>query len=170
MRRASAAATETGADPARTALELRTLQDFRIIFGSARAYDVTVRRITGISGSQLWALSEIARAAGISVNALSQRMAVHQTTASNLVNALLRRGLIRRMRDGADQRIARLHLASEGRRVIRLAPRPHAGLLIDSLRHLDGAQIAQLRDGLGVLIGILRRTATRTSARTPISG
>jgi DNA-binding MarR family transcriptional regulator len=160
--------SRAGADPQRAALELRTLQDFRIIFGSARAYDVTVRRLAGISGSQLWALSEIDRSIGLSVNALSRCMAVHQTTASNLVNALLRRGLIRRMRDGADQRIARLHLTAEGRRVMRLAPRPHAGLLIDALRHLDAAQIARVRISLGLLIRALRRSAARTAARVPI--
>jgi DNA-binding MarR family transcriptional regulator len=159
-------APEPDPEPDRTALELRTLQDFRVIVGSARAYDATVRRVTGISGSQLWALSEIARSAGMSVNALSARMAIHQTTASNLVNALRRRGLIRRTRDGADQRVARLHLASEGRRLILLAPRPHAGLLIDALRHLDARQIALLRQGLAVLTAALRRTVVRTAGHT----
>ena len=83
----------------RASLELHTLQGFRTIFGSARLHDAQVRRTTSISGSQLWALSEIARSTGMSVNALSKSMALHQTTASNLVNALVERKLIRRVRD-----------------------------------------------------------------------
>jgi DNA-binding MarR family transcriptional regulator len=117
--------------------ELQTLQAFRTIFGSARLHDAEVRRTAGVSGSQLWALSEIARFTAISVNALSQRMALHQTTASNLVHALVKRKLIRRMRDGTDQRVVRLHVSAEGRRILENVPGPHAGLLVDALRELD---------------------------------
>ncbi|MEP7245484.1 MAG: helix-turn-helix domain-containing protein, partial [Gammaproteobacteria bacterium] len=77
------------------ALALETLQEFRTIFASARHHDADVRRISGISGSQVWALSEIARSGGMRVNDLSERMALHQTTASNLINALVERKLIR---------------------------------------------------------------------------
>jgi hypothetical protein len=41
-------------------LELKTLQLFRTIFGSARSHDTEIRRVAGIAGAQLWALSEIA--------------------------------------------------------------------------------------------------------------
>ena len=94
--------------PEQASLRLRTLESLRTIFGSARTHDAEVRRSAGISGSQLWALSEIAhftRAPGITVNRLSAQMALHQTTTSNLVNSLVEHGLIRRERDTADQRV-----------------------------------------------------------------
>jgi hypothetical protein len=53
-------------------------------------------------------LSEIAqRQCGeeLTVNGLSVRMALHQTTASNLVNVLAKRGLIQRQRSAPDQRV-----------------------------------------------------------------
>src|ERR1700753_3969648 len=71
----------------RTPLELRTLQFFRTVFGSARTHDLEVRKTAGISGSQLWALSEIAGSPlsdGLTVNGLSEQMALHQTTAGTL--------------------------------------------------------------------------------------
>lgn len=151
---------------ARATFELKTLQAFRTIFGSARVHDAEVRRTTSISGSQLWALSEIARSTGMSVNGLSKRMALHQTTASNLVNALVERKLIRRVRDGSDQRVVRLHVAAEGRRMLERAPGPHAGLLVDALRHLDAAQLAQLRRGLEVLVAVMQRAATTAAGET----
>ena len=92
---------------ARSALQVSAMQGFRIIFGSARRYDTHVRRISGIPGSLLWALSEIGRGAGMSVGELSARMALHQTTASNLVKALVQRGLIERSRSPQDRRIVR---------------------------------------------------------------
>jgi DNA-binding MarR family transcriptional regulator len=154
---------------ARGALELKTLQLFRTIFGSARSHDTEIRRVAGIAGAQLWALSEIARAEGISVNALSQCMALHQTTASNLVNALLERQFIRRARDAGDQRIARLHLTAAGKRMLSRAPRPYAGLLPNALSHLNARQLAELSQSLMALVAILKRP-TKDAAGEPLLG
>lgn len=156
-------------DGARGVLELTTLQLFRTIFGSARSHDADIRRVAGIAGAQLWALSEIARADGISVNALSDRMALHQTTASNLINALLERQFIRRARDAGDQRIARLHVTAAGKRMLLRAPRPYAGLLPDALSHLNAQQLAELSQALRILVAILRRPA-EDAAGQPLLG
>lgn len=153
----------------RVAIELESLQCLRTIFGSARVHDAEVRRTAGIPGSQLWALSEIAHAEGLSVNGLAECMALHQTTASNLVNALVERKLIRRVRDARDQRIVRLHVASEGKRLLKRAPGPYAGLLLDAIRRLDAIQLRKLRQSLGVLAGVLRQTA-ETAAGEPLLG
>lgn len=150
----------------RREIELRTLQGFRLIFASARAHDAEVRRIAGIPGSQLWALAEIARGARMSVNALAGRMALHQTTASNLVNALVERNLIRRMRDEDDQRVVRLHVTTDGKRMLLRAPGPYAGLLVDALRNLDATELVRLRKSLGVLIDVMREPKTTAAGET----
>src|SRR6185437_510069 len=59
----------------RNIVELRALQSLRLIYASARWHDAQVRRSVAISGSQLWALSEIARWEGMGVNDLAKRMA-----------------------------------------------------------------------------------------------
>lgn len=148
------------------ALERETLEAFRTIFASARAYDTDVRRLAGIPGSQLWALSEIARAAGLSVNALAERMALHQTTTSNLANSLTERKLIRRVRDAADQRVVRLHVTADGKRILQRAPGPSAGLLVDALRHLDDRQLTRLRKDLKTLLNVMQRTATAAAGES----
>jgi DNA-binding MarR family transcriptional regulator len=150
----------------RSASELKALQSFRMIFGSARIHDADVRRISGISGSQLWALSEIARSEGVSVNGLSDRMALHQTTASNLVNALVERKLIRRVRDGADQRVVHLHVTADGKRMLLRTPGPYDGLLVDALRHLDSENLERLRGSLDVLVSVMRRTTKAAAGET----
>jgi DNA-binding MarR family transcriptional regulator len=151
-------------------VELTTLQLFRTIFASARGHDADIRRVVGIPGSQLWALSEIARADGISVNGLSARMALHQTTASNLINALLERQFIRRTRDAGDQRIARLQVTAAGKRMLARAPRPHAGLLPDALSHLDAKQLTELSQSLKLLVTILKRPSIKDAAGEPLLG
>lgn len=153
----------------RSGLELQTLQGFRTVFGSARLHDGEVRRISGISGSQLWALSEIARADGMTVNSLSESMALHQTTASNLVNALVERKLIRRIRDSQDQRVVHLHVTADGKRILLRTPGPHPGLLVDALRAVDADSLDRLRSSLGALVGLMRSTA-RTAAGETLMG
>jgi DNA-binding MarR family transcriptional regulator len=151
---------------ARAALELRTLQEFRTIFASARRHDAEVRRIARISGSQLWALSEIATSGGMRVNDLAERMALHQTTASNLVNALVERGLARRERDVDDQRVVRLHVTTEGKRMLLKAPGPYAGLLMDALRRLDEADLSKLSSELAALTRLIRDAALDAAGET----
>ena len=68
----------------RAGLELETLQAFRTIFGSARLHDAEVRRTARISGSQLWALSEIEGATGMSVNALAKSMGLQMPQAGQV--------------------------------------------------------------------------------------
>jgi DNA-binding MarR family transcriptional regulator len=164
-KRARIAPARSG-DGGRGGLELKTLQAFRTLFGTARTFDADVRRIAGISGSMLWALSEIAEAGGISVNGLSECMALHQTTASNLVNALTERKLIRRARDAADQRIVRLFITTEGKRVLLRAPGPYPGLLVDALRNIDATQLARLHKSLELLLSMMRDTASSAAGET----
>jgi DNA-binding MarR family transcriptional regulator len=149
--------------------DLKALQSLRTIFGSARTHDAEVRRAAGISGSQLWALSEIAQRAGITVNGLADRMALHQTTASNLVNSLVNQKLIRRVRDESDRRIIHLHPSAEGKRLLLRVPGPHAGLLVDALRRLKGLQSQRLRESLASLVSTLQQTAAE-AAGAPLMG
>jgi DNA-binding MarR family transcriptional regulator len=151
---------------ARANLELQTLQALRTIFGSARVHDAEIRRIASISGSQLWALSEIARSSAMSVKALAKAMALKQTSASNLVNALVERKLIRRARDAGDQRVVHLHVSQEGRRMLARAPGPYAGLLVDALQHLERDQLAQLREYLQLLVAVMKRPAASAAGET----
>jgi DNA-binding MarR family transcriptional regulator len=155
---------------ARQNLELQTLKYLRTIFGSARSHDAEIRRLAGIPGAQLWALSEVARTEGGSVNDLSQRMALHQTTASNLVNALVERKLIRRTKDEHDQRIVRLHPTIEGKRLLARAPRPYAGLLPDALSQLDQSRLAQLSSSLAVVVAALKRPAENAAGEPLLGG
>jgi DNA-binding MarR family transcriptional regulator len=165
-RKISSGGSSRSAQASRAALELQTLQAFRLLFGTARRHDAEVRRMAEISGSQLWALSEIARSQALSVNDLAERMALHQTTASNLVNALAEEKLIRRVRDTADQRVVRLHVTTEGKRKLLRAPGPYTGLLVDALRHLDTEELGRLNKSLGVLTAVMRNAAIDAAGET----
>ena len=147
----------------RETIELRALQDLRTAVGSARLYDSRIKRSTGLSGSQLWALAEVARTAGLTVSELAGRLALHQTTASNLVNALVERRLLKRVRDRRDQRIVHLFATAEGARLLTRSPHPYSGLLVDALQRIAARDLDRLARGLNTLREAMRR-ATPTAA------
>ncbi|MGH8226283.1 MAG: MarR family winged helix-turn-helix transcriptional regulator [Steroidobacteraceae bacterium] len=150
----------------RNVAELQALQNLRLIYASARWHDAQVRRSVAISGSQLWALSEIAREDDMSMNDLARRMALHQATASNLANALVKKSLIRRVRDESDRRFVHLHVTAEGRRILSQSPGPHPGFLVDALRKIDLRHLRRMRRDLAKLLQLMRRTTARAAGET----
>jgi MarR family transcriptional regulator, organic hydroperoxide resistance regulator len=139
------------------------------VFAAARSLDAEVRRIARLSSSQLWALCEIGGQSGITVNGLSERMALHQTTTSNLVNTLVERKLIRRARDADDQRIVHLQVTGEGRRMLQRVPVPHCGILVDALKRMPAEELRTLGTSLRWLVASIR-TAAPTADGQPLLG
>ena len=70
---------------ARHVMMLEVLQQFRILVKSIRSHYQQVEARSGVSGAQLWALAHIAGSPGSKVGELARALAIHQSTASNLV-------------------------------------------------------------------------------------
>ena len=75
------------------------------------------RRVTRyrLSPQQFWVLVYLATADGPPLLALCERMRMDAPTASRIVSALVRRGLVSMKRDPADRRRGRLSLTARGR-------------------------------------------------------
>jgi MarR family transcriptional regulator, organic hydroperoxide resistance regulator len=143
-----------GASKQRRMLEV--LEQFRIVFKSVRGHYQKVERRAGISGAQLWALAQVAGNPGIQVGDLARALAIHQSTASNLLRRLERLGLITRNRDGKDQRRVQLAMTSKGLRVLRGAPRPLIGVLQQALSDLPKDNLDKLHRQLAKLIAAMQ--------------
>lgn len=135
---------------------MAVLQQFRFVFKSVKRHFQWVENETGVSGSQLWALAQIAAKPGMNVTQLARTLAIHQTTASNLVVKLVQRGLIRRERKRDDQRIVRLYPTRQGRVILAKAPEPVEGVLPDALMRLPGADLLKLNRLLQALTQLMR--------------
>src|SRR3954468_8674164 len=160
-RRSPAANTTRGTNE----LAAEVLGRFREGFRAAKLHFAAVQRIAGISGAQLWALSEINAQPGLRVSDLTQRMSLHQSTVSNLVEKLNSAGLLRRIREAGDNRVVRLQLTSAGRKVLARAPSPARGVLPDALDKLDGRSLKKLSSALESLVKEMKfrnPSATRT--------
>ena len=126
---------------------LDVLELLRVVFRLAGNHSAQVERATGLPGAQMWALHEVAQADGLSVGELAQRLRVHQTTMSNLLNRLELGGLVRKGRSPEDQRIVQVHLAAAGRKALARSASPARGLLPDVLDEMSPAQRRQVQIG-----------------------
>src|SRR5580765_4595897 len=123
---------------------LAVLKQFRVVIRNIKTHYQDVEKITGVSGAQLWALSVIASQPGIKVGELATALAIHQSTASNLLDRLSQLGYIERRREANDQRIVTIHLSKAGRTAVKNAPQPAIGLLQNALLSLSDESLAGL--------------------------
>jgi DNA-binding MarR family transcriptional regulator len=140
------------ADDAHAARVQRVLKNFRIIFKSVQRHSAIVEAQCGLSGSQLWAMWELLMSPGLKVGDLSKAMSIHQSTASNLLDKLEKRELVKRERRGPDQRVVRLFLTPEGLKTINRAPRPAQGVLNHTLLRLPDKALENLESGLTEIV------------------
>lgn len=137
----------------RAPVGLDVLEQLRVIVRLASAHSAALERSTGLPGAQLWTLHEVADAEAPSVGELAQRLRVHQTTVSNLLNRLEARALVKKGRSPEDGRIVRVQLTAAGRRLLKKAPGPAArGLLPSVLDEMDPVQLKKVHAGLALLL------------------
>ncbi len=157
-------ASETSKHMEPAALVLRR---FRVVFNAVKTHFQQIEKRAGIGGAQIWALSLIEANPGMGVNSLSRAMDVHQTTASNLVKSLVAGEMVVAKKDGPDRRAVQLTLSARGRRVLKKAPGPFAGVLPDALARLGDGTLARLDRDLALLIAEL--AADERAAGIPLS-
>ncbi|WP_084607579.1 MarR family winged helix-turn-helix transcriptional regulator [Sulfuricella denitrificans] len=147
---------------------LEALKKFRQIVSSAQQHFRRIEDQCGLSGAQLWVMREVAGNPGQRVSDLAKAMSLHMSTASNLLDKLTKRNLIRRERNDADQRIVRLFLTEEGMRIIASAPQPARGVLPEALNRLPDEVLDSLNRSLALLLDEIE-VRDETAAMKPLS-
>ncbi len=147
---------------------LGALQKLREIIKTAQEQFQSTTERAGISGSQAWALSEIAARPGMIVSELGKVMAIHPSTTSNMLDKMQKRGLIRRERIDSDQRVVRLFVTGEGDALLRALPAPARGLLPDALARLSDDELDRVDTALGLILEKLERRERR-AGYTPLA-
>ncbi len=147
---------------------MAVLEQFRLIFRSAKKHFQWVEDMTGIGGAQLWVLAELDRHPGCRVNELAQAMSVHQSTTSNLVARLEKRGLVERSASAEDHRVVHLRLTDLGQDTVARAPLPLEGVLPDALNSLSREELVDLRARLEKLAQMMK-VRDRSGKRIPLA-
>ncbi len=126
-----------------------------MIYGSVRQHFRQVQQVCGLSGSQLWILHEVLRADGIGVSELAEKLSIHQSTCSQLVDKLVGRGALKKMRGVDDQRRVFLSVSPRGKQILARSPGPAEGILPEAIADLSQADLTRLHAGLQKIIAAL---------------
>ena len=155
-------------NPAIKELSPQVLKKFRIIYGAVRQHFRDVEKTCGVSGSQLWIMQEITNTSGIGVSELAERLSIHQSTCSLLVEKLVARKLIIKERSKEDQRRVGLRLSNAAVKLIKNAPGPAEGVLPEALNALSTESIQTLDLALQEVIQQLQYRDDKLATR-PLS-
>lgn len=147
---------------------LEVLKQFRVLLRSIKRHYQWVEKECGMSGAQLWAMSEIAGAPGIKVSDLARQLGVHLSTASNMLRRLEELALVKRVRIGADHRVVQLQLTAKGAKILERAPRPLVGILQQALAELPQRRLDSLHSELSEVIRLMKFKDVKAGA-TPLS-
>jgi len=154
--------------PRGTTTAMAVLRQFRELFRVSQQHFQRIESHCGVSGAQLWALSELAASPGLTVSQLAHNMCIHLSTSSNLLDKLEAQGFVRRERGSVDQRIVHVHLTAAGRRVLEKAPRPVEGVIPDALAKMPAEALERLQHELRVLLD-LAIVRNPKAARKPLA-
>ena len=119
----------------------------------------------GLSGSQLWALWQISAHPGLRVSELAKALHIKPSTASNLLDKLELRQLVRRERRDADNRVVCLQLTDQGVDLVKDIPGPMQGRLRSALGNMPLPALANLRLGVASLLELMGAPARRRILR-----
>jgi DNA-binding MarR family transcriptional regulator len=165
----TAATIETVKNAVQRRRMLEVLEQFRIIVKSIKRHYQDVERRSHLKGAQLWALAQVAESPGSTVGDLARALAVHQSTASNLLRALQAQGLVTRERQTRDQRQVKLFATRKGLKLLKGAPRPLIGVLQQALSELPPARVHALHGELARVIALMRKKAIAAARELPLS-
>jgi DNA-binding MarR family transcriptional regulator len=138
-------------------------QDIGEIVNSIRLLQGVSRRQSGefvrkyrITGQQLGALRIVALSPGISLRQLSERLYLHISTVSGIVDRLEKKEYAVRERSLEDRRVVHLKVTAAGRRVIRRTPLAGMGFLIHTIDQLPDGQLRDILKGLRPLLDMMK--------------
>jgi DNA-binding MarR family transcriptional regulator len=133
----------------------------RLVHSLHNASRDTERRL-GVTGAQLFVLTQLRATPSLSINALADRTMTHQSTVSVVVRRLVRRKLVKKIRAAADARRVELTLTPAGAALLKRSPEAVQVRLARAIEALDGADRVILARGLQQLVHALGEDADAT--------
>jgi DNA-binding MarR family transcriptional regulator len=133
----------------------RILDAIRRLVRHLRLADRAAQSDLGISGAQLFVLTELGKTPSLSLNDLAIRTRTDQSSVSVVVSRLVEAGLVTRDRDPRDARRLILDLTPSGRAMLQRAPAVAQEQILDVIDRLPPDGRKQLADSLTELVDTL---------------
>ncbi|RII30440.1 MAG: MarR family transcriptional regulator [Geobacter sp.] len=131
------------------------IDNLRRVFQAINEYSKNVERTTGLTGTQLWAMKLLAKAAPIRVSALAHKMYLHPATVVGILDRLESKGMVTRTRSKEDRRAVEIELTELGKEMVANAPEVAQAMLVKGLEALSDEQFFHVVEGMGHMARIL---------------
>lgn len=152
-----------GGDSGREADTAAAVDALRRILRVLRTAATETQATLGISAAQLFVLSQLTGADGLSINELAARTLTDRSSVAAVVDRLVGRGLAERSASPRDRRRAEVRITPAGRELLASAPTAPTALLVSGLARLSDAELHALTASLHQLVGAMHLEATPAS-------
>jgi DNA-binding MarR family transcriptional regulator len=133
----------------------KIMQDLRRIFKAIQQYSEQVLKEFGVTGPQLWALRVIYSEGRLSMGELSDKMYLHMSTVSGIIDRLGKKGYVERKRESADRRVVKISLTKEGKRLVQRAPAAAQGRLLYGLESLSKKEVSNIHSSFEKVVRLM---------------
>ena len=141
--------------PDQSATVSKIMQALRRIFRAIHDYSREVSDQFGITAPQLWALKTISQNGSLSQGELSEKMYLHPSTITGLVDRLEKKGYAERDRKQKDRRVVKVRLTPKGKALVKKAPNPIQGKMIYGLRDLNKRELNTIYGSVQKLVTLM---------------
>jgi MarR family transcriptional regulator, organic hydroperoxide resistance regulator len=131
------------------------MQSLRRVIKAIHDYSRDVSGNFGITAPQLWALKTISQKGSLSQGELSEKMYLHPSTITGVVDRLEKKGYVVRDRNPADRRVVKVRLTPKGRALAKKSPNPIQGKMIHGLRTLQKRELNSIHRSVQELVTIM---------------
>lgn len=125
-----------------------TVEMLHQIFQAVDLFSRQTLRDFGVTGPQIWALRTIDDGDVVSMGDLAQRMHLHMSTVSGIIDRLESSRLVTRERSAADARVMDVRLTSRGRALLAKAPEPPRSKAARGLQRLTPKELERVHSAL----------------------
>lgn len=139
----------------RTCIVATTIDDLRRIFQAISDFSRQAERVTGLTGSQLWAVKIISECRSIKVSELSRRMYLHPATVVGILDRLEAQELVQRNRSKTDRRVVYVELTPKGETLVKTSPDVAQGLLVKGMEQMSDENLLRIHEGMSRFAKIL---------------
>jgi DNA-binding MarR family transcriptional regulator len=128
----------------------------RLIKDTHHRYSWELMKKYRMTGQQVGALDVICRCPDISLGEVAERMYLHISTCSGIVDRLEQKGYIVRRRSSKDRRAVCLRITAKGRQAMRKTPVSGFGMLMKGINNLPAREIHHISEAMRILLRVMK--------------
>lgn len=130
------------------------IDNLRRVFQILNEQSKKIKRETGLTGPQLWAIKTIYENSPVKVSDLAGRLYLHPATVIGIIDRLEKQDFVKRRRSKDDRRVVWIELTDKGNALVKSAPEVAQGLLVEGLEGISANQLSEMDGAMKLMVKI----------------